>query len=239
MKKLIVFFVFIFFGCTSKINDEINPQDNYYLTFTNRVYNGLLSKSSFNLGIEKIIPELNKNGEMLLKFKASPKSFVNKELDMSLYTFKQKKFDNYYELTLTNLTSSKESFSLIFYPKSKEYFVDGKFVVLKDLYFKNFQLVIMAILFDEVNNSSANFSTLSFADFQSDKKNRNTRQTKRVCEMSAISFQEFRSSARSHAYNLAAHFIDSHPGTTVVGQDSGCVWGDFLCVHVIHMEYNC
>lgn len=125
------------------------------------------------------------------------------------------------------------------YPSTKKYFFDGKFVELEDLYEQEFQLAIITILFDELNNSNENFYTISRSEYLNDMQTRNLRGTLKMCGMSAIGIDYTRSGAKGHSYYAAAEFIESHPGTVVTEQDQGCVWEDFGCVYVITMQYPC
>lgn len=112
MKKIIVFSVFILFGCSSNLNDEINPLKNDYSSFIERVNKGLFLKATFNLGIEKIIPKKSKDGEITLSFSSSPKEFANEVLDMSSYTFRQKRKTDSYILSLENSNRAIEPLHL-------------------------------------------------------------------------------------------------------------------------------
>mgnify|MGYP006205924639 FL=1 len=129
-------------------------------------------------------------------------------------------------------------FSLTYNTKTKEYFYNEKIVELEDLAEKEFQLAILAIIFDELNNENKSLDAITKQDYLTDLRKRNLK-TSKMCEMAAIGIDYTRSGAKGHSNHAASGFIKSHPGTIVTGQDQGCVWEDFMCIYVISMLYPC
>lgn len=53
------------------------------------------------------------------------------------------------------------------------------------------------------------------------------------CELAAMSFRYTKSSAEEHVTAFANKYIAGHPGCRKqYGVDTGCAWGDFMCVAV-------